>query len=418
MEGAVNEAGVETGEIEATIEALGHLFALLRQFALEGADAAGGRDAAGALAAALRRAAPPFALQLLPEAVMRDGVPLPLSLEEHRRAQHLVSAFDRLGVQEMALDRVPEISELRALGEGLFSAARKGRAARLPEFEGMRLRALPSVQAGADESAIDQMTAEQVARVYVAAEALIASEGAWPWAAACSLASGLERCMASSISATARALELAPGSWTRARGAVVAAFHVGAVLSRLQVSPLSQRAALHAMLVLAAHGLAERWGRPLDEAARIAWPSLLADAAGSELDPHRLRVCALVRACACASPANGGLLVPLLHVAYELERRRCPPDVPLRLSRVDLQAWLAGALGTEVHAGFGRALLGLLGIVPVGSHVLSDGRLGVVFGSGAAGDWLRPRVLVGGAIEVPAQPVALCSPLGMTPWAK
>ena len=52
-----------------------------------------------------------------------------------------------------------------------------------------------------------------------------------------------------------------------------------------------------------------------------------------------------------------------------------------------------------MHPGFGRALLGLLGIIPVGSHVLEDGRLALVVAAGERGDPLRPRVLVGGEIR-------------------
>jgi hypothetical protein len=88
------------------------------------------------------------------------------------------------------------------------------------------------------------------------------------------------------------------------------------------------------------------------------------------------------------------------------------------LSRLDLQAWLAGALGSEVNEGCGRALLGLLGMIPVGSHVLANGRLGLVAAPSERGDPWRPRVLVGGEIVVPAQAVTLHSPLAMASSAK
>jgi hypothetical protein len=406
------EVGEETG---ATLEALDHVFTLLRQIALEGIDARGAREAGAALADALAAAQPPFTLQFLPEAVMRDREPLPLSLEAFRRAHHLVSAFDRLGAQELAVLAVPAVSDLCELGEALVGAANKGRSARLPEIRGLRLRALPRPKAGgtpAEEAALDQMVADQVGAVLESAEALASAITPWPWPRARVLLFELERCMLASISVTGRTLELAPGPWTTTRRSLVAAFHVGAVLARLQVSPLSQRAAMHAALAVSLHGLTERSGLSLADAVRAAWPALLDDAGDDgDVDPHRLRVCTLVRAAACAAPAKASLLVPLLHVAYEFERRRCPADAALRLSRLDLQAWLADALGVEVDAAFGRAMLGVLGLLPIGSHVLSDGRLGVVVGTSDAGDAQRPRVLVGGQIVTPAQPVELFSPL-------
>jgi hypothetical protein len=400
----------------ATLDALDHAFALLRQIALEGAESSGARDAAAALADALADAQPPFALQLLPEAVMRDRAPLPLSLEAFRRAHHIVSAFERLGAQELVVSYAPAVNDLCDLGHALVGAANKGRSARLPQIDGLTLRALTRPKANGtpdEEAALDRVVGERVGAVLADADALAASASAttWPWPRARALVADLERCMLESISVTGRALELAPGAWSPARRASVAAFHVGAVLARLQVSPLTQRAGMHATFALALHGLGARGGVALGEAVRAAWPALLDDAAPEALDPHRLRVCALVRVAACAAPMNGGLIVPLLHAAYELERQRCPADVALRLSRLDLQAWLAGALGREVDAGFGRALLGVLGLLPIGSHVLSDGRLGVVVGTSDSGDAERPRVLVGGRIVTPEQPVALSSPL-------
>jgi hypothetical protein len=418
----VNEPIVSAQAIAATLAALDHVFALVRQVAVSRTDAAALRSGAFALQEALAAAQPPFALQFLPQLVLRDRVPLPLSLEAHRRAQQCIGALHRLGVQELVVEEVPDLSALIELCEALFQATNNQRSGR-PQIAGLRLRALPQLQttgAAADEIAVDRSVGDQIQLAFAEAQSICAhasTRGRWAWGEGRALAWRLERCMTASVSVTARALELNPAPWSPSRRALLCAFHVGAVLARLQVSPLAQRAATHAALALAACGLRERDGLEFTEAARAALGVLLRPNAEPLADPHRLRMRALMRLAAHEQTLSIAL-VPLLHAAYQMERRRCPADVPVRLSRLDLQAWLASALGSEVHPGFGRALLGLLGIVPVGSHVLEGGRLALVVAAGERGDPLRPRVLVGGEVRPPAAPVVLHSPLGMTPWAK
>ena len=41
--------------------------------------------------------------------------------------------------------------------------------------------------------------------------------------------------------------------------------------------------------------------------------------------------------------------------------------------------------------GWGRALLAVHGAIPIGSHVLADGRLGTVIGASPNGNLARPR---------------------------
>jgi hypothetical protein len=325
-------------------------------------------------------------------------------------------------VQELAIEELPPVPALIDFAQALFGATHQNRTARAPQLQGLRLR--PSRRAGEKplpgEAALDAFLSGQLARVFGDAERL-SSTGLqpWSWPDGEALAWRLERCMAASVTATGRALELAPLPWSPARRTVSAAFHVAAVLARLRASPLSQRASMHATLALGRYGFAEREGLPLHEAARTALPALLAQADSAVLDPHRLRVCALVRAATEVDHARSGRTVlPLLQAAYELERRRCPADLGFDLSRADLQAWLAAALGGELHPSWGRALLGVLGLIPAGCHVLADGRLGVVIAPSDKGDPYRPRVLVGGQVAVPEHPVRICSPLAMTPWAK
>jgi hypothetical protein len=410
------------GVLAATADALEEVFALARQLAVHGRDSPTVGQSAQALERALVLARPPFALQLFADAVLRDGAPLPLSLEAFRRCQQLVGAFARWGVQELTVEAVPPWLQLIDLAAALFSATHTNRATRAPQLRGLRFAALARAAHGPPptELALDAHLIDQLALAWEEAGRLSSgSSGVWPFEQGRALTWRLERCLAASVTGTGRAVELAPLPWSIAQRTMAAAFRVGAVLVRLRVSPLTQRSAMHATLAFACHGLAEREGLPFGEAARVALPALLAHCGDGDCDPHRLRVCALVRAASEAERTPDALpLLPLLHAAYELERRRCPADLDFNLSRMDLQAWLASALGREVHEGWGRALLGVLGLVPVGGHVLADGRLGVVVGASNTADTWRPRVLVGGQVVIPDQPVRMHSPLGMTPWAK
>ena len=409
--------------LQHTIEVLECLFALSRHVALHGEDHDDTRLSAQALERALSLARPPFALQLLPEAVLRDGIPLPLELEVYRRSQQLVGALARWGMSELAFEAVLPRAALVKLASAVLEATHSGRTARVPELAGVRFRALkrpglPGQNCG--EAARDVYIGQELERALALAQHLCAERQSWPWQTGKTVVFRLERCVLAGIAATARQIEIARPPWPPARRMLALSLFGVAALARVQASQFVQRTTAHALLALGAFGLLEREGAPLREAARLALGSLLPRAPEDvAVDPHRLRVCALLAAAAQDEAAAAALpLQPLLAAAYELERRRCPPQVDFNLSRADLQAWLVGALGREVHAGWGRALLDALGPFPAGSHVLADGRLGVVIGAAPDGDALRPRVLVGGQMAVPAQPVTLYSPLGMTPWAK
>jgi hypothetical protein len=408
----------------ATIDVLERLFVLVRCVALHAAEHDQVRTAADALSQAIAEARPPFALQLLPEAALRDGRPLPLSLELHRRSQQLVGALARWKTAEIAIDALPEPAVLIALARAVLDATHASRGARAPELPHVRLRGLrrPSaIGPAAGEAALDAFVAPQIDRALADIERIAgtAAQG-WPWAEGRAVLWRVERCLLAGPAATARSVELALPPWTTARRALAAALYTSAVLGRLQAGLIVQRAAAHAALALGCFGLAPRPGAPLPDAAQSALAAMLPRAGERPaVDPHRLRATALIASAARSGSAAPELpLTALLLAVYELERRRCPPIDGLQLSRSDLHAWLNGALGRELHAGWGRALLEVFGPVPAGTHVLAEGRLGVVLGEAARGDAWRPRVLLGGQASVPSHAVSLHSPLGMTPWAK
>jgi hypothetical protein len=412
MTGAASEL------LTATAELLDQLFVLVRQIAVHGREADSVAIEAAALQQAIARAKPPFSIQLFADVLLRDRVPLALSVESFRRCQQLIGACGRWGAQELIVEQVPTTDDLIGFAEALFGATNTQRSTRAPQRRGLRLKALWRIGSSPapSEGALAAFLDAELAGACEDAQRLRASAGgAWPFGEGRALTFRLERCLLAGVSASARALELGALSWSPACRSVACALHVGSVLARMQVSPLSQRAAMHAALVIAAHGLAERGGAAFHEAARAALPGVLAADLPGEVDPQRLRTCTLLQAGVRYERVQDALaMLPLLHAAYELERKRSPRELDQSLSRMELQAWLADALGREVHEYWGRALLGLLGLVPVGSYVLADGRLGVVVAPSDNGDPWRPRVLVGGQLLVPQQPVQLHSPLATT----
>jgi hypothetical protein len=415
MTDAVAHEGPSLQELhDATLEVLRGLFTFTRACALHGSGAEQALEAAQALRRAFARARPPFTLQVFPDAVLRDRVPLWLDLEALRKLQQLCAALARWNAQEITIDAVPDLAALIAFAHAVNSATHKDRSAKKPSVRGIEVGPVwrPGAAAtAASEACLDIYAHVQAGRAATDAARLLEEPARWSHAQAQVLCFRLERATAVSASATARAIELQPPPWSDARRAVAVAFYVGAVLSRLGVSPGSQRAAMHAALACACHGLPQ--GLDCARAAAAAMPALLSvhDDLGSG-GPHRIRTQAIAHA--VSELGRGGPPMPLaalIHAAYESERARRPAGAALQLGRADVHAWLASALGTHVHAGWGRALLCVLGSVPAGSHVLCDGRLGVVAGPGRDGDPLRPRVLVGGKLGQSPDPVVLASPL-------
>jgi hypothetical protein len=313
---------------------------------------------------------------------------------------------------------VPELDALIAFAQAVITATHVNRAAKRPNVAGIALASVwrpGAAHSAAAEAALEVYAGVQLTRACAAAEPLCAQPGPWPWPAAQALCSRLERLTATSASAAARALELEKPPWPVARQCIALPFYVGAVLARMQVATLAQRAMVHAALALGCHGLGA--GLALGDAAAAALARGI-DRNGKRSDPHQLRTCALLAALADPQRPARLELAGLLQAAYDVELQRTLAVAGVQQSRADLHAWLAASLGTHVHAGWGRALLSVLGLVPAGSHVIADGRLGVVLGPGRDGDPFRPRVLLGGTPANPTEPVQLHSPLAMTPWLK
>lgn len=405
----------------ACIEVIEQLCASMRAVGAHGMEHPDAASSIEACRRAIAQAEPPYSLRFLSDSVLRDRTPLVLSLSGFRRAQIIARMLHQLGTADLRIDETPSRETLQKLVRLLVDATQGTHRSFAPKLKGIALRPIAQVDptsADHDEADVDRVLRGELhgaaELTHALQERMRSARGAsWSWSQAQAVITTIERCLALGVTATGRALELAPPEWTPARRAVAVAVHTSIAFSRLRSSDLTRRAATHAILAIACAGLLKH---PFDSCARSALDVLGAPPARppSQPSPHRVRTLALLSA--AASSLKPELPVArMMHAVYTLERKRID-DAGQHMSRLDLQAWLAAAIGREVDDSCGRVLLSALGALPPGSHVLSEGRLAVVVGPGA--DALTPLLLVGGELKKPEQNVVPSSPLGMSPWAK
>lgn len=410
----------ERPELEACTEVIEQLCACMRALAANGPDHEDVHASAQACRRAISGAKPPFGLRFLSDGVLRDREPVMVSLGTFRRSQILARALYVQNTPELRFDELPKVEVVEKLAKLFVEATQGNHRSILPYFQGIGMNKVHQVDPTTkshSETDVDRVLRAELYSVAMRIEGMhneLLQTGAWPWAAGQQAVASLERCLALGVTATARTLELAAPEWTVARRCIAMTLNVLIVMTRIRASDVSRRAAAHAMLAIAGFGLREPM--TLEAAAKQAFATMHTVPKGERLgsSPHRLHATALVAS--TAGQAGGAMpLTRLLHAAYTMESKRIEPSGQ-RLSRIDLQAWLSGAIGREIDDLFGRAILGSLGPLPPGAHVMCDGRLGVVVGPGKAPD--RPIVLLGGVLTAPDAPVAPSSPLGMSPWAK
>ena len=407
-------------DLDACTEVIEQLCACMRALAANGAEHEDVKASAQACRRAISGAKPPFALRFLSDGVLRDREPLLLSLGTFRRSQILARALYVQNTPELRFDELPKVEVIEKLAKLFVGATQGNHRSILPSFQGIAMNKIhqvdPTTKAHS-ETDVDRVLRGELYSASMRIEGMhneVVQTGAWPWAAGQQTIAVLERCLALGVTATARTLELAAPEWTVARRSIAMTLNVLIVMTRIRASDVSRRAAGHAMLAIAGFGLREPM--TLEAAAKRALATMYTIPHGERLtpSPHRLHATALVAAAAGQSGAAMPL-TRLLHAAYTMENKRIEPSGQ-RLSRIDLQAWLSNAIGREIDDLFGRAILGSLGPLPPGAHVMCEGRLGVVVGPGKAPD--RPIVLLGGQLTAPDAPVAPSSPLGMSPWAQ
>ena len=101
----------------------------------------------------------------------------------------------------------------------------------------------------------------------------------------------------------------------------------------------------------------------------------------------------------------------LIELAYDMERARCPGNVPFDLTRADLLAHSIQRNMTPARADWLRIVMKVCGALPVGAHVqLHDGRVGIVMEPGPPQAPFCPVVMIEGQRVATRQPVMLVPP--------
>jgi len=365
-------------------------------------------------------AEPPFSIQFIGKAVFRDRVLVPMDLELFERVQLLNTCMHNLSAHDMAVDSVPDESDLVILAEVMCHARQtSSQAIHEISIAGLDFREIPDASAGVEEEEVDPevFALTHLTLAMESADKMVGDrEGSWQWITAMAIVRRLERVIARSRHAGLRAIETAPSEWTEGRRAVDAAMNVLLVLLDLKTSTLTRRAAAHAAFALAVQGLHTRRGVPVPEAAVSLLPRML-DAptlSRTGVEPHRLRTTSIVatysKACTGTTRTLPGLS-SLVNIAYSMALNRCPDRVRFNLGRIDLLAGLLSRAKGTADDVWVSALIASHGTVPPGTVVgLADGNMGTVVGPGSSGEPWRPQVLVNGRLVEPDRPISMISP--------
>lgn len=363
---------------------------------------------AEALAEALDAVGPPYAIQFVRDAVFIDRELAVLDPPSFLRARRLAEALAALRVNEVRVELTPAAASLVVVADAV---ARRGP---IPAVEGLVLREIDGAQAGTEAVQVDPelFAVAQLLRALVEIEALFsAGLEAWPWSQGISLVRRIERAAEAELDACVRFIDHAPGPRGAPRRALAAAIHGLALGRAARLGLPLRRVIAHAALALTLYG---DEGGPvnLHDAAARAMPALLASigATRAALDPHRLRVCAVLQ-----SLVDGGEAHPLaspLHLAYTLERARAVGGVGFWLLTTDLLSWAARLSGRRLDAAWVNALLCAYGVMPPNARVRTwEGGEGVVLGGAPEETPLQPLVLldIDGSALAPSVPVRLAA---------
>lgn len=403
-------------EHQAVATLLERVFVLMKIIGSHGTSHPSTREMATAALTAVRQCRLPCALQFVREAVFFDRTLVPLDIEGFKRGQSLSLAMSNCGVHEVGFESGLDESSLIAF----FEVLAKGLVGPNEQLEHMRIsgiswREIPGAGWGAEAKPIDPdlFAVTQVSLAVADADLLAEAFGEpWNWTAGVGILRRLERAVEVDPRAADRALELVPVPWTAGRRSVAMAVRVLAVERELGTEPATARAAGHAALVLGCCGFRPAANGEFGEASRETFTRLVQTsmASASGALRHRVRVCSLVHA--LATPVAQGAArqgtVALIHLIYEIERRRHAEQGRVALTLADMLASMMGEVGQSFPPQWFRALIGTLGELPAGSKVtLADGRVGIVLGPGSEPDPWMPQVLVGAQIVQPMHRVRL-----------
>ncbi len=420
MDGQETNAGQDRNplEVRPAQDVVERLFLMVQVLRTHGEDHTLTQESVDSLVKALMGTRRPLSLQFIGQAVFQDRQLLPFRSKGLQQAREVQLALVNLSVHEISFGDKPAPEDLlrfgAALGQGMEGVSS---ALTELELEGISWQPLPGPKVGMELAMANPevFVAGQITLAIDEADILSSRLGdPWDGVRGMSLVRRLQRCHQVSSLAAQRELEIAPRQWSQARRAVSAVFRTLCALSTLDADPSMARTVAHCVLACCCHGLQERGGRSMGSAADSAFKAYLElpDHSRRETTPHHVRICAMLHEIkSCRSVAQlGSRITGLIHLTYEVERRRCPGDQEVELSYADL---LAQAVENEegvYNEVWVRVMMLASGGVPVGARVLlEDGNVGIVVGPGEANDPLRPQVLVGERVYSPRVPVKLVS---------
>lgn len=393
-------------------EVVDELFRLFKSLSSYDAEHPVAARAVDDLHARIHDCAPPLTLQFVGAAVFSDYEMVPLTPTRFDHVRQLTAALHAMGFKEIVFETGLEAWELVELGSALARGAQGHGDTMDPILlEHLRWRDLPEIRWGdeGEEGDLETFSAAQINLALIEAES-ISREPArpWPWTEGQNIVRRLENAVRRSAHHACFVAETADSHWSTHRRAVCAALHAQRVLDGLGVNRQATRATVHAALALGSQGFDANSGRSFDQAAAEVLPRLVRLPAHARrgLDPHRLRVCALLHGLVHAGDDRSSWFGPhhLLHLVYEIERGRWPEALDAPLSLVDLLADAVLHRGERFSPHLLQILVGFTGALPPGTKVeLEDGRVGCVVGP--ADDPWRPRVQIGDSVEVPASAV-------------
>lgn len=341
---------------------------LLREFGKLIGASSGGRtpqDLLGAAAKSVLQAVvalePPFALHWTGPAVRCDDAWVPLDPDAHAAAIEIGQALAKLGIAGMDFRAAPGLTTVLGWARALAAATQPA------DDDG--LRAVPRSQPrGAEERAHAALL-----RLVALGDRLLDDPATWPIDAVTAALSSIELALAARQGGVLRALWLDEPQFETGRAAAEVAILALLGCGAIGVGTTTRRALAHAAFALALTGTQEQPPPPLADAASLAATRLERALHGGALDPHGLRVAALLGAASRGDDGqrNGPLaLLGLLHrlVRLRLETRR-------QAAVVDLVNEAADRGG----AAWAGALVASVGGLPIGTPVaLGPDRRGVV----------------------------------------
>lgn len=375
-------------------------------------------DAAMNLGEILGHAKLPLTLRFIGRSLFYDGAVLPMDRKGQWNAWEVGAALHALSVHELSFTAKPDATATRKLGAALAGGASGERdALEGVELEGITWRGLPGLEPDGKLLTVDLevQVSDLVGRVVEDTEKL-ARRRADPWdlGQGLSVVRGLAQVRKVSSFAGLRALEVAVDDWTIPRRAVAGAFRALVGLTALGVNQAVTRAVVHSTLACCCHGLRERGGISLTKAADAALRAVLEGLSLAEgvAPPHHVRVCAVLHRLRTARTMSllGPRVTGLVHLAYEMERRRCPATEGHELTFAELLAQAVESGANTYNEVWVKLIASAAGGIPVGTAVqLADGSVGIIMGPGDGDDPLRPRVQVGEQVVVARDPVELLS---------